>query len=292
MAAALGLGTVQWGLRYGVANVAGKTPIEEVDSIVRHARRLGIRVLDTATQYGDAESVLGRSDLAGFEVVTKTPSFRSEAINSQQVAELVGAFQDSLDRLGCSHVHGLLLHHADDLLARGGYELVGAMDALKVSGRVRCIGVSVYDGQQLDAVLKLFRPDIVQLPLSVLDQRLLRSGHIDQLKKAGIEIHVRSVFLQGLLLMPLAEVPPYFAPIRSLLTAWHDAARAHGGTLAQAALSFVRDISGVDVVLVGVENEAQLAACYSDFTAMGQFDATGLSCDDPRFVNPAQWALN
>lgn len=292
MVPALGLGTVQWGLLYGVANVVGKTPAQEVDAIVRRARRLGIRVLDTATQYGDAESVLGRSDLTGFDVVTKTPSFRSETISSRQVAELVSAFQDSLDRLGRSHVHGLLLHHADDLFAQGGYELVRAMDALKASGRVRCIGVSVYDGQQLDAVLKLFRPDIVQLPLSVLDQRLLRSGHINQLKKAGIEIHVRSVFLQGLLLMPLAEVPHYFAPIRSLLTAWHDAARAHGATLAQAALAFVRDISGVDVVLVGIENEAQLAACYSDFTAKGQFDATGLACDDPRFVNPAQWALN
>lgn len=292
MGAALGLGTVQWGLRYGVANAAGKTPSDEVDAIVRHARRLGIRVLDTATQYGDAESVLGRSDLSGFDIVTKTPSFRSEAINAQQVAELVGAFQGSLGRLGRSHVHGLLLHHADDLLAQGGYELVAAMDALKASGRVRCIGVSVYDGQQLDAVLKLFRPDIVQLPLSVLDQRLLRSGHIDRLKKAGIEIHVRSVFLQGLLLMPLADVPPYFDPIRSLLMAWHDAASAQGATVGQAALAFVRDISGVDVVLVGVENRAQLVSCHSDFTAISHFDASGLACDDPRFVNPAQWALN
>ena len=292
MGAALGLGTAQWGLRYGVANVAGKTPSDEVDAIVRHARRLGIRLLDTAAQYGDAESVLGRCDLAGFDVVTKTPSFRSVAISPRQVAELVCAFQDSLGRLGRSRVHGLLLHHADDLLAQGGYELVAAMEALKSSGRVRCIGVSVYDGQQLDAVLKFFRPDIVQLPLSVLDQRLLRSGHIDRLKKAGIEIHVRSVFLQGLLLMSLADVPPYFDPIRSLLMAWHDAASAQGKTVGQAALAFVRDISGVDVVLVGVENRAQLVSCHLDFNAMGHFDATGLACDDPRFVNPARWALS
>ena len=154
------------------------------------------------------------------------------------------------------------------------------------------IGVSVYDAEQIDAVLRVFTPDIVQLPISVLDQRLLLNGRLERLKKEGVEIHARSVFLQGLLLMPLSRMPAYFDPIFPLLSRWHSAAQLQGMTLAQAALSYVRDIVFVDTVLVGVENLEQFRTCLTDFVVEPTFDASGLACDDPLFVNPALWNLS
>ncbi len=287
--ARLGLGTVQWGLPYGISNAAGQTQRHEVGAILAEARTQGVAVLDTASLYGEAEAVLGESVLDGFRVVTKTPAFASANISAAQVEALASTFQRSLERLSCERIYGLLLHRADDLCAPGGDGLVRAMEALKAQGQVSRIGVSVYDGEQLDRVLRVFRPDIVQLPLSVLDQRLLRSGHLELLKRSGVEIHVRSVFLQGLLLMPVERVPAFFDPVRPLLARWHTAVAARGLTPTQAALAFVRDLAAVDVVLVGVENARQLSQCVTDFTSAEPFDGSELACDDARYVNPMNW---
>jgi len=280
---------VQWGLPYGVSNRGGMTPKEIVAAILAEAQRKNITVLDTASLYGEAEAVLGQNSLAPFRVITKTPKFATPVITGDQVSFLFRTFQQSLDRLSVSQVYGLLIHHADDLLVGGGEKLVAAMTALKDKGEVRKIGVSVYDGEQIDAVLRVFRPDIVQLPISVLDQRLLTAGKLARLKDEGVEIHARSVFLQGLLLMTPDEAPEYFSPLQPLLRQWHAAAKVQGMTPIQAALAFVRDIAEIDIVLVGVETVAQFRSCVEDFAMAPRFDSAGLACNDPHFVNPALW---
>lgn len=290
MTARLGLGTVQWGVPYGVANRCGITDEAEVSRILSGARAHGVDVLDTAAGYGQAEAVLGQQDLSSFRVVTKTPSFRCAEVGIEEARVLTDSLQRSLETLGVARVYGLLIHHADDLLAPGGDRLIEALQALKAGGWVEKVGVSIYRDEQLQAILPRFVPDIVQIPLSVLDQRLIVNGRLKQLKALGAEVHVRSVFLQGLLLMDVAAVPDYFAPIRPVLRAWHQRVRAHGMSPVQAALSFVRDLSGVDVVLVGVDSSAQFSQCADDFAAPGRFDAFGLECNDAAFVDPSRWA--
>jgi aryl-alcohol dehydrogenase-like predicted oxidoreductase len=287
----LGLGTVQWGLSYGLANQHGVTSPETVTTILAEAERCGVMVLDTASLYGEAEAVLGANPLQAFQVITKTPKFLTAGITDEQAYQLSQTFHQSLHRLSAKAIYGLLVHHAGDLIATGGEKLVVAMRELKDKGEVQNIGVSVYDGAQIDAVLKVFKPDIIQLPISVLDQKMLMNGQLARLKQEGVKIHARSVFLQGLLLMPLGEIPIFFDPIRPLLARWHAAAHAQGMTLIQAALSFVRDIPYVDTVLVGVDNLAQFQSCVADFSIDARFDASGLACNDPMFVNPALWKV-
>lgn len=287
----LGLGTVQWGLPYGLANQHGVTSPETVTALLREARRHGIKVLDTASLYGESEAVLGTNSLEDFKVVTKTPSFATPCISDVAVGQLQKTFQRSLDLLSCKKIYGLLIHRAEDILVPGGDRLLAAMMQLKEKGVVEKIGVSVYDSVQVDAILKKFKPDLIQLPLSVLDQRMLASGHLELLKNEGVEIHVRSVFLQGLLLMPLTNIHVFFEPIRPLLSRWHAAAHAEGLTVNQAALAFVKNIPYVDTVLVGLDNLAQFRSCFDDFAMEITFDATGLASNDPSFVNPSLWQL-
>lgn len=287
----LGLGTAQWGLDYGVANRYGITAPETVTALLEEAGRYGIEVLDTASQYGSSEAVLGGNRLDGFRIITKTPTFGVSRITAGQATDVKKTFARSLELLGQRQVYGLLVHNADDLLAAGSEWLVAALKELQAKGEVAKIGVSVYDAAQLDGVLKAFTPDLVQLPLNILDQRLLASGHLELLKERGAEVHVRSVFLQGLLLMPLSEVPGYFEPVRPLLASLHHAARAQGLTVNQAALAFVRDLPHVDTVLVGLDNLAQFRSCIEDFGRDSRFDAAGLASNDPRFVNPSRWKL-
>jgi len=287
----LALGTVQFGLDYGVSNTMGRIDEKIVSAILTEARRHGIDMLDTAALYGESEAVLGQQELGGFNVVTKTPSFATAQITAGQSDLLLQTFRQSQLRLRQGSLYGLLAHHVDDLLAPGGKILWSAMQSLKDAGFVKHIGASVYEGPQIDALLKRFKPDLIQLPVNILDQRLVKTGHIQKLKEHGVEVHARSVFLQGLLLMSPDKVSAYFDPVRKLLRQCREAATDQGMTPVQAALAYVRDLPGVDRIVVGVTSEYELRQCAEDFARTGLFSGEGLGCDEKAFVNPALWRL-
>lgn len=290
-AAKLGLGTVQWGCQYGISNQTGKTSLEEVGLILERARASDIATIDTASLYGDAESALGAYSLSAFKVITKTPRFGINSIAPYHASQLRTTYLSSLSKLRLDIAYGLLVHGASDLLAPGGHLLLDELRELRHQGLVRKIGVSVYDSAELDAVLALWTPDIVQLPVNVFDQRLIASGHLKRLKDLEVEVHVRSVFLQGLLLMPPQRIPAFFRPIMELIGRWHDATREQSMSPAEAALSFIRDLPEVDTVLVGVESVSQFDEILSSFSIKRTFIGHGLSCDDARFLNPGLWSI-
>lgn len=290
LASKLALGTVQWGTAYGISNKAGKTPSEEVDRMLDEARAAGVVLLDTAAAYGVAEEVLGNSDIQGFRVTTKTPRLESNAAGIS--AQLVQSLDRSLKRLRADSVYGLLVHNVDDLLTPDGQQVLDVMQQLRQSGKVQKIGVSVYDSAQARAVLEITTPDIMQVPLNVLDQRMLADGTLELLRCRGVEIHARSVFLQGLLLMPLEDVPSYFEPVIPLLRSWHAACAEQRVTPVQGALAFVRDLPAVAYCLVGVQDMTQLVQCLSDFSFPRGFDGTGLASNDAAFVNPSNWRVS
>ena len=288
----IGLGTVQWGVDYGVANRDGRTPPAEVARIVAAGRAAGLRMLDTAALYGEAESVLGEQDLGGLQVVTKTPRYVHAPITAADADDLKATLDRSLTRLRLSSVHGLLAHHADDLLVPGGERLIDALLSLREAGKVERIGVSVYDGDQIAAVLERFTPDLVQLPLNVFDQRLIADGSLARLAALGVDIHVRSVFLQGLLLMPPDSVPAWFDPWRDALCAWHAACAARQVLPQQAALAFVCDLPEVGCCLIGVQSRAQLEQSLAGLDAAPALDAAPFACSDPALLNPVNWRLS
>lgn len=290
----LGLGTVQFGLDYGISNSAGRTLPAEVREILSLAASKGLLVLDTAAGYGRSEEVLGEcSDLTRlFRIVTKTPAFGGGSTGGSNCDRLGATFRESLRRLRRQQVYGLLAHQADDLLAPGGERLVEAMLDLKARGLVEKVGASVYNGAQIDALVGRFPIDIVQLPLSVLDQRLLASGHIGALKRAGVEIHVRSIFLQGLLLMPLERLPEYFEPARAHLRRYLAFLQSRGMTPMQAALGFALGVPEVDHVILGVNTRQQLHEILSQEPAPVDVEWREFALDMAPMVDPSQWRLN
>lgn len=290
----LGLGTVQFGLDYGVANPGGRTSEDEVRRILVAAADGGIEVVDTAAAYGEAEAVLGRclQRPSPFRIVTKTRPLRERSDASGAGHWIRTGIARSLERLGMDRVDALLVHHVADLLGPEGRELVAVLVDLKRSGQVGKIGLSTYGGAEADAALAIHDFDLLQLPLNVLDQRLVAGGKLRRLRERGIEIHVRSVFLQGLLLMEPSSVPAYFAPIRGQLGAWRRAVEARGLTPLEGAFAFVRALD-VDVVLVGVDSARQLAANQAAFAAAADcdLDFAAFAVDDEAFINPSRWQL-
>ena len=291
----LGLGTVQFGLDYGISNLSGQTHADEVAKILGIAANSGITVLDTASQYGESEQILGNCLAVihhHFSFVTKIPGFSDETISEKQCVLLRNAFHQSLRKLKQSSVYGLLMHNADDLLKPGGERLWETLVALKQVGLVSKLGVSVYSANQIDRLLECYALDLVQLPINVFDQRLLVGGQLEALKNAGVEIHARSVFLQGLMLMQADTIPAYFLPIQKQINCYQHTLQKYGMSLLEGALGFIQQVNEIDVVLCGVNNANQLQNIIKVINVNSNAKEIAyetFAINQDAYVNPSLW---
>ncbi len=281
-------------MRYGIANRDGQPSCAAVNQIVRRARECGISLVDTAYTYDNSESILGRvlPERSGdIRIVTKTRPTQNDLISQHDIESVKVAFQASLIRLNRPHVCGLLVHHASDLLKSGGELLWGWMQSAKADGKAEKIGVSVYSPEQLNELLARYQDiEIVQLPLNIYDQRFARSGLLDRLKQKNVEVHARSAFLQGLLLMAPELLPGQFGAIRSHQAALHKWLRERGLSPLAGALSVCIGNPQVDLVVVGCDSVQQL-----DDIVVAADSACPSGCDqfaigDERVINPGLWA--
>lgn len=290
----IGLGTVQWGMSYGIANQDGQPDAAGVRAMLEQAHAGGCDLLDTAQAYGDAERMIGEQDTAAesFRLVTKTLPVKGQPLTGRVVAGICAAFDESLLRLKRDCVYGLLVHHADDLLAENGEHLWQALERLKRSGRVTKLGVSVYHPEQLRLVLDRFPIELVQLPFNIYDQRFARSGLLTVLKHKGVEVHARSAFLQGLLLLPAEKLTGYFVPFRSQQERVHLRIQELGLTPYQACLNFCLGQSEVDRVIVGCETPEQVRVLVNACPKVGPLLAAEMQqfgMDNEALINPSNW---
>ena len=249
MVSKLILGTVQFGLNYGIANREGKPSLDKVRSILRCAADHGIRILDTAAAYGDSETVIGtllREDPAlkkHFQVVSKIPPL-PENNSPEEIRRLIGQSVDtSLRNLNLEQLYGILFHRERD--ARH----LKFLKELAVQGKVLMSGFSV-DGNLPDET-----PDaeMLQVPGNVLDRRFVPFP-MEKPRK----FFVRSVYLQGLLMMPEERIPVGLAgiiPYRRKLTAL---AEKNGMLPAELYMRYLLSFPDIDGVLTGVDNVEQL----------------------------------
>lgn len=276
----LGLGTVQFGQAYGVSNVAGQVPLDEVRAMLARAAAEGVVVLDTAANYGQAEEVLAQCDTRAFRIVSKTVSAKNG------VAAVITRARQSVQSLG--RVDVLLVHAVADLLGPDGDELWRALRDLKEQGAVGAVGISAYVADDPAALARRFRPDVMQIPFSLLDQRLLQDGSLKRLKDLGVEIHARSLFLQGLLFMEtmpekLRDAAPLLARVRQRIAATH-------ATPLAAALGFVLSRPEIDVAVVGATSRHELDEILG--VARGplpELDWAACALDDARILTPSLW---
>ena len=283
----LTLGTVQFGLSYGVANTSGQVNRDEAAAILEHSWAKGINMLDTAIVYGTSEERLGEIGVDKWNVVSKLPEIPNSCNHVYNyIHEAVAC---SLRRLKIDHLYGLLLHRPHQLLTPLGEELYLAMDELKEQGFVEKIGISIYNPEELDLILPHFKLDLVQAPFNVLDRRLQTTGWLTRLHQAGTEVHVRSVFLQGLLLMEAGKRPDKFARWQPLWNQWHLWLEEKELTPVQACLGFVLMQPEIDHIIVGVDNEMQLQEIITAAEKHISMPPPSLTSEDPDLINPSRW---
>ena len=283
----LALGTVQFGLPYGIANSAGQVPRSEAKTMLQFALVNGIDTLDTAIAYGDSETCLGEVGTQGFKVVTKLPAIPDNCADvSSWVQQQVRA---SLLRLGVAKVYGLLLHRSEQLLGSKGAALYQALQALKDNGQVQKVGVSIYSPTELDALIPRYRFDLVQAPFNLVDHRFYSTGWMRRLKDSDVEIHTRSAFLQGLLLMAHADIPSKFLPWDGLWQIWHKWLADQSVSAVQACLAFSLSFPEIDRVVVGADSQSQLAQIIGAAKSQLISEMPNLECYDENLINPARW---
>lgn len=283
----LALGTAQFGLDYGVANTEGRVELEIACAVLARARELGIDTLDTAMAYGDSESVIGCQEVQDWKVVTKLPMVPDGCSNVQQWVR--DRICESLLRLGVQHVYGLLLHCPRQLLGKTGVDLYTALQALKEDGLVKKIGVSVYGPEELSALWPKFQFDLIQSPLNILDRSLVESGWVAKLKREGVEVHVRSVFLQGLLLMSFDKRPRKFNIWSEEWREWDLWLSEMGLSPLEACVRYVTGVDSVDRIVVGVDSVSHLNQIVDSVGGGLQSLPFLRPLKDRRLINPALW---
>jgi aryl-alcohol dehydrogenase-like predicted oxidoreductase len=283
----LGLGSAQFGSDYGVTNTSGKVAAAEIDGILRLAAESGIKVIDTAAAYGDSEAALGSALWPShpFFLVTKCLPVKAQRIRPDDARQVKDGFLRSLEKLRQPAVYGLLVHQAADLRKPGAELLVKELLELKQQGLVSRLGASFYNATEVSSILRL---EIAQVPVSIADQRLVADGTLKRLHGEGVEIHARSVFLQGLLLAE--RIPDSLADRARPLQRITAHARAAGVSRLALALGFVAAIAEVDVALVGATSRDELEEIVAALGSAGRADdVSHLAVEDEALLNPSRW---
>jgi len=283
----LSIGTVQFGLDYGIANKLGKVSFDEVQKILSEAKRHNIDTLDTAAAYGDSESVLGTSGVEQFDIITKLPEIPDNVKNITSYIE--DSFFNSLKKLNVSKVYAFLLHRPDQLLSNSGDEIYKTLLNLKEQGLIKKIGASIYQPSELGDIYSKYNLELIQLPFNILDRRLIETGWLSKLKKMNVEIHVRSAFLQGLLLMSKSQRPEKFNCWNDLWVKWDYWLEENNITALEASIRYVLSVPEISKVIVGVDSTLQLKEIISAADGKLPLIPLELFSNDASLLNPSNW---
>ena len=283
----IALGTVQFGQDYGIANKNGQVKIEEISSILDFALTNGINTLDTAFGYGESEKKLGIAGIKGWKVISKLPHLPNHRIDIEGWVK--HTTKTSLQLLKTEKLYGLLLHRPLDLLSGSGDNLYKSLQNLKTLGFVEKIGISVYSVNELKKICSRYDFDVIQVPMNVIDWRFKKTGTLKKLKKSNIEIHIRSIFLQGLLLMTRNELNNKFNKWSLLWNRWHDWLLDYKITPLQACLSHVLNEHDIDKIIVGVDNAQHLIEIVKAAKIKTPNIPEEFISNDIELINPMSW---
>ena len=272
-------------MNYGIANSSGRIVQEEVSSILNFAWKNGIKCLDTAEAYGASELAIGTHIEAhpnqSWEIITKVRATGDSVANQ---------INSSTKKLGIQPAV-LLAHDTDSFLTSNFQEgLAKARD----HGMISKLGVSLYRQDEIERVMAAeVPPEIIQLPMNILDTRLYRNGVLTELNNQNIEIHVRSVFLQGLFYLTALELRDNFSEVIPHLDRLRSISESANVSIAELSLLWLESLEQVSKIVVGVDNSSQLhshLATLQQSVDTAYFDeALSIQFTNEKILNPSLW---
>ena len=279
------LGGAQLGLPYGILNGGETLSREEVARILDTAVDHGIDSIDTAIAYGQSESIIGETSQNRFKIISKLPPLPVDISN---VSEWVHSqVQGSLSRLKCTSLDALLLHRPQDLTGAQGAELYAAIGSLMAEKMIHRFGVSIYSPDDLEGIIGTFDIHVVQAPLNVFDRRIL--GVTDQLSALNIEVHVRSVFLQGVLIASPKDRPQRFEPWSEHFALFDEWVRSSGVSAMACCLGFALQQPGIAKLVIGTTSAESLDEIMNSIPNSVLEVPTHLQSSVEQLIDPRFW---
>lgn len=282
------LGTVQFGLNYGINNIIGQTSESEVFDILDYSKKSKLSTFDTAAAYGDSEERIGNyleslEEGKNFRIITK--------LNLKNGLSLLDSLENSLDRLKINYVDTIMFHSFEDFENTNTSEL---NSFLELKGeKFLNLGISLYTNEQVCKVCDLGLFNVIQLPFNALDNHNLRGDLMVNIKAKGIEIHTRSVFLQGLFFMSLNKIPPKLKPLEKYLKKLNELINDFNVSIEALALQYAIRKEYIDGVLIGVDSLKQLKnnleAIHLNLPNVAFNEIDNIIVDEIELLNPATW---
>jgi aryl-alcohol dehydrogenase-like predicted oxidoreductase len=279
------LGGAQLGLPYGILNGGETLSREEVARILDTAVDRGIDSIDTAIAYGQSESIIGETSQNRFNIISKLPPLPVDISN---VSEWVHSqVQGSLSRLKCTSLDALLLHRPQDLTGAQGVELYAAIESLMAEKMIHRFGVSIYSPDDLEGIIDTFEIHVVQAPLNVFDRRIL--GVTDQLSALNIEVHVRSVFLQGVLITNPKDRPQRFEPWSEHFALFDEWVRSSGLSAMACCMGFALQQPSIAKLVIGTTSAKSLDEIMTSTPNSVLEVPTHLQSSVEQLIDPRFW---
>jgi aryl-alcohol dehydrogenase-like predicted oxidoreductase len=280
------LGSAKIGMNYGLFNKK-KISDKEFRKIEKLVLKSKINFIDTARSYGDSEKIIGNSKLKNLHIITKIklPDKKNIDIKNWILKEI----SKSLIKLKVDQIYGVLIHDYKDLLGKYGKNYLLSLQELKRKKVIKKIGISVYDSREIKSIWKFWKPDLIQVPLNPLDNRILNSGWLKILKKFKVKIFARSIFLQGLLINEDNVCFKNNKDFIILLNRFKNWCYKNNISLLQGCLHFVKQLKKIDYLVVGFDNYNHLREIIHVFNKKQIIIPKKFSTNNINLIDPRKW---
>lgn len=279
------IGSAQLGMNYGLFNnkKISRKEFKKIEKLVINSK---IKFIDTAIRYGESENIIGSSKLKNLNIITKIkiPNKKNIHIKNWALKEI----SKSLIKLKINKIYGVLIHDYKDLLGKHGKNYLRSLQELKRKKIIKKIGISVYEPQEIKKIWKFWKPDLIQVPLNPLDNRILDSGWVDILKKFKVKIFVRSVFLQGLLINENRSLR-INKNGKIILNKFRNWCYKNNVPLLQGCLHFIKQFKKIDYLVVGFNNSNQLKEIIDVFKKKQIIIPKKFSTNKINLIDPRKW---
>ena len=281
------LGSANFDQIYGVKkNFIKRTEIKKLFDI---AQKNKIKIIDTSPLYNKSEKIIGLLNNNRFKIISKIPQ-KPKNIEKKNIKEwLIKNVMVSLKNLKIKKFECLLLHDSNSLLGEYGNEIYNNMISVKKNGLTNKIGISIYDFNTLNKILNKFKIDLIQAPLNILDQRLVKTGWLRKLKKKKIEVYARSIFLQGILLLKYNRLPKKLKKFSTDWMKWENWLEKNKFNPLQACLSFIFNQSQLDGVVIGSDSKNQLKQILKLKKLKNSFSTPDFNIKNSQLIDPRKW---
>ena len=281
------LGSANFDQIYGIKkNFIKKSEIKKLFNL---ALKNKIKTIDTSPLYNKSEKIIGLLNNNRFKIISKIPKPPKNIKRENIKKWLKQNVMISLKNLKIKKFECLLLHNANSLLCKNGDEIYKGIRNMKINGFTSKIGVSIYDFNVLDKILKKFKFNLIQAPFNILDQRLVEKGWLKKLKKRKIEVHARSIFLQGILLLKHNQLPKKLIKLSKKLMVWENWLKKNKFSSLQVCLSFVLNQRQLDGIVVGYNNVNQLNQILKSKQLKNNFSLPNLNIKNKKLIDPREW---